>query len=440
MEQLQKAIENITYFDKKFPKKEFEIISANRDAAIPYLRSAVEKAIEEKDGLDEGYQLHFYAMYLLAQFQDREFFPKMVELFSLPTDTLDALIGDALTESVGNILYNTYNGDIELIKQAIFDIQVDDYVKSAMLDVMGQLYLDQSLTRQEWQDFLRAIVYGKESIGDYVYTAVAHIICKCHFIEMLPEIRKLYQDELVDEYAIGGYDECVDCVFEYRTYDKEFCKSPIDAAKTLSGWAMFEQSSMDKKKSEKELSKLRRDIALEARKAKQKESVKVGRNDPCPCGSGKKYKKCCMDKPQNTAATIESQQEREKWLQYYPPAKTEETEETEGRIYLEDFYSQESIEIDKLLYLAMKHRVIPLWEREPKEVATRRERIYLADAYKRFKEFIEREKIASFSEYDDKYAIHYFCDEWIGRLCELLEESDEEGLLGDVREIRQKMQ
>lgn len=23
---------------------------------------------------------------------------------------------------------------------------------------------------------------------------------------------------------------------------------------------------------------------------------KVGRNDPCPCGSGKKYKKCCLDK------------------------------------------------------------------------------------------------------------------------------------------------
>ncbi len=23
------------------------------------------------------------------------------------------------------------------------------------------------------------------------------------------------------------------------------------------------------------------------------ESKKVGRNDPCPCGSGKKYKKCC---------------------------------------------------------------------------------------------------------------------------------------------------
>ena len=25
----------------------------------------------------------------------------------------------------------------------------------------------------------------------------------------------------------------------------------------------------------------------------QKKSTKVGRNDPCPCGSGKKYKQCC---------------------------------------------------------------------------------------------------------------------------------------------------
>ncbi len=26
--------------------------------------------------------------------------------------------------------------------------------------------------------------------------------------------------------------------------------------------------------------------------------VRVGRNDPCPCGSGKKYKKCCLEKEQ----------------------------------------------------------------------------------------------------------------------------------------------
>ena len=28
-------------------------------------------------------------------------------------------------------------------------------------------------------------------------------------------------------------------------------------------------------------------------KAEPRVHVKVGRNDPCPCGSGRKYKKCC---------------------------------------------------------------------------------------------------------------------------------------------------
>lgn len=30
----------------------------------------------------------------------------------------------------------------------------------------------------------------------------------------------------------------------------------------------------------------------------QHDTAKVGRNDPCPCGSGKKFKKCCMNKAQ----------------------------------------------------------------------------------------------------------------------------------------------
>ena len=33
--------------------------------------------------------------------------------------------------------------------------------------------------------------------------------------------------------------------------------------------------------------------------------MKIGRNAPCPCGSGKKYKKCCYGKDQGTAAAQE---------------------------------------------------------------------------------------------------------------------------------------
>src|SRR5690606_20413740 len=30
------------------------------------------------------------------------------------------------------------------------------------------------------------------------------------------------------------------------------------------------------------------------KRGRKRMSGQVGRNDPCPCGSGKKYKKCCM--------------------------------------------------------------------------------------------------------------------------------------------------
>jgi hypothetical protein len=38
---------------------------------------------------------------------------------------------------------------------------------------------------------------------------------------------------------------------------------------------------------------------------------KVGRNDPCPCGSGQKFKKCCYGKPPKlkfTAKVIKSKE------------------------------------------------------------------------------------------------------------------------------------
>ena len=36
-----------------------------------------------------------------------------------------------------------------------------------------------------------------------------------------------------------------------------------------------------------------------------KNSVKVGRNDPCPCGSGKKYKRCCLNAKNPAPVNVE---------------------------------------------------------------------------------------------------------------------------------------
>ena len=133
---------------------------------------------------------------------------------------------------------------------------------------------------------------------------------------------------------------------------------------------------------------------------------------------------------------VETPQEKARWLKEYPEAR----QGGDGdRIYLEDCFSHESIEIDKLLYLALKHRAIPIWRREEESVVHNRRRVYLSAAYERFRTLLEEEGIESFQAYDRKHSIHYHCQDWLEVLEELLEEEDPEGILEDVRGLFGKM-
>lgn len=192
MDMLQKAIEEITYFSDIFPEEEFQVITANKEEAVPYLREAVEYVLRNRTELEEDYQLYFYAIYLLAEFGDRESFPRIVELASLPDREADALLGDCITSDLSDILYNTFDGNLELLERTIKNADVNVYVRAAMLDVVGQLYLDGILQEGEWKDFLRQNVYcGREY--DYLYDAVGCMLCQCHFYDMLPEIRYMFE-------------------------------------------------------------------------------------------------------------------------------------------------------------------------------------------------------------------------------------------------------
>lgn len=430
METLQEAIQKITFQDKKFPKKEFEIIRMEKDAAIPYLRQAVEKALLEQDKLDENYQLHFYALFLLGEFQDKEFFPEIIKLALLPGDTLDMLIGDAVTSGLPDILYNTYNGDLELLKNIVKNKENDEFVRSGILNVLGQLYLDGTMEKEEWRQFLKSMADKAEEY-DPIYNSLAAMICRCHFIEMLPEIRRLYEHNLIDEGYVGGYDAHVDYMFEYRDYEQNFCESPMDAAEYLKNWAMFEPE--EDRQQEQNFEKMFRQIKNEYTKTEKKQ--KIGRNDPCPCGSGKKYKFCCLNKPKSPLDVIESEQERKKWLKNYPETGSERMKD---RIYLEDYFDQENIEFDKILYLALMHRAIPIWERDEKE-EERRTRAYLKLAYSKFVEKVETEQIRSFAEYDKKYAIHYYCEDWFEALLAMGKKDEDELFYEEAAQCYERM-
>lgn len=66
----------------------------------------------------------------------------------------------------------------------------------------------------------------------------------------------------------------------------------------------------------------------------------------------------------------------------------------------------------------------PIWERNI-EAEEKRSKDYLYLALQKCMERMEKEQISSFAEYDEKYSIHYQCEEWIGELCRLLQENND---------------
>jgi len=425
MIQLQEALERVTYGTPDFPKEEFRIIRENFEEAKPYLYAAIDKALTEKEFLEDHYELHFYAMFFLAEFKDTGSFEKMMKLVALPSDILEKLIGDLVTDGLSDILYNTYNGNMELLKDSARNQEISVYARSAVLYVMGQIYLDGGLDRKEWQEFLIELADTEEDDEGEIFSWIAGMICNCHLMELLPLVKELFEEGKVDAFIFGEYDSCVDIMFSYDdNWSRELCTPQISADR-LESWAMFEQENKDG--DSKSFDKMWKAVQEEYTQQPEKK-IKVGRNDPCPCGSGKKYKHCCLNKPKEEQQP-ESEQEKQRWLKDYPQTGTARVE---GRIYLEDYFDQESIEIDKLLYLALKHRAVPVWNREKHTVVAARKKYYLWAAFSRFRDKMEKEGITAAEEYDKKYSIHYTCREWIGELLSLLKESGEQEKYNEV--------
>lgn len=406
---VEQAIAEITYMSDSFPKEAFEIIIANEEKAKPYLREALQKAIQEQMNLESDYQLHFYALFLLGQFQDKESFQIITELVSLSSKVVDYLIGDTITSGLSDILYNTYDGNIHHLKQMIADKEIDEFVRAAVLSVMGQLYLDGEVSITDWKDYLSQIIQNAQEF-DHIHNKTAELICRCHFVDMLPKIRYMLDYHLMEKGYLGNYDACVDMMFEYS--EDRICEKPMDAAEYIQSWDMFADDKEEKLDFEKII-----EAMIENEEVQEN---KIGRNDPCPCGSGRKYKHCCLRKPKAPIDKIEAPEERRKWLKRYPAVGVERKQ---GRVYLEDYYDKESIEIDQLLYLGLMKRPKLIWNRDEQKEDWRTKE-YLTLAFQKTVEMTNQENTMTMAEFDQKHSIHYQCEEWIERLLELLKDDD----------------
>jgi preprotein translocase subunit SecA len=115
-----------------------------------------------------------------------------------------------------------------------------------------------------WKDHLLAMDHLKEGIG----------------------LRGYGQKDPLVEYQKEGYALFVDLMLRLREQVLGY----------LFAVELKEEEQLKKAQARKEdqisTQKMRMNLEPEPVQASRRDGKKVGRNDPCPCGSGKKYKKC----------------------------------------------------------------------------------------------------------------------------------------------------
>lgn len=292
---IQKALEKLGYNnDGAFPREALIEIIDNREEAIPLLLGIIEYSIENFDRLamEDAYFAHIYAMYLLAQFREKKAYPLLIRLFSIPGDSVLDFTGDVVTEDLGKIFYSVCHGDIEPLKSLIENSNANEFVRAAGLKCLLIMVATGQKSRSEIIDYYKELFNTKlERHASHVWDALASYSCRLYPEEVFSEIKRALDEGLVDPFFMGfesiqeaikkGKDEILYDLEKRNSYKY---RSIDDTVSELRGWACFNQPESNKdRNSAKKHASVRNDN-------------KTGRNDPCPCGSGKKYKKCCLGK------------------------------------------------------------------------------------------------------------------------------------------------
>jgi hypothetical protein len=238
---------------------------------------------------------HLYAMFLLAQFRETRAYPLVVRFASLPGDLLDSLCGDFITEDLGQILASVCGGELAGIQSLIENEGTDEWVRGAALSSLVTLVAAGQKSRDEIVSYFAGLFRGKlVRRWSHVWDTLVSYSSGLYPEELLDDIKHAYEEGLVDPGFIGFDDVKRDLAMGKdrilaRLADNPHRRLVEDTVAEMEWWACFREDRAPSRADDGLDSKLIRAASSQIRRA----TPKTGRNEPCPCGSGKKYKKCC---------------------------------------------------------------------------------------------------------------------------------------------------
>jgi len=287
-------------FNGTFAQAAVEGAVARREEIVPDLLRILEDSVNRAAQLDAegGYMAHLYAMFLLAQFRETRAYALVVRFASLPGDLLDSLCGDFLTADLGRVLASVCGGELEGIQSVIENEEADQWVRGAALSSLVTLVAAGQKGRDEIVSyFARLFRGGLTRRWSHVWDELVSDSSDLYPAELLDDIEQAYKEGLVDPGFIGfknvkrdlamGKDQVL-----ARLADDPHRRLVEDTVAEMGWWSCFREEQPRRVKGALAVS-AKADSKPAADPQIKSTMPKTGRNEPCPCGSGKKYKKCC---------------------------------------------------------------------------------------------------------------------------------------------------
>ena len=290
-------------FKGKFEREAVEAAVARKEEITPELLRVLEEIADpegaRRRAVEDGYMTHLYAMYLLAQFREPRAHPLVLKIGMLPSDLLDTLLGDFVTEAFGNVLASTCGGDIAGIQSLIENADADEWVRGGALGALVTLVAAGVKSREEVAGYFGELFRGKlTDTNDIVWSDLVVYTTDLYATEFLGEIEKAYENGLVDPEIINLED-----VHRDFAKGKEWALEQLarnshrkfidDTVEEYGRWYCFHRDENDLASQRREKMEIPGPVWDDISVPYRRDSPKVGRNEPCPCGSGRKYKKCC---------------------------------------------------------------------------------------------------------------------------------------------------
>jgi len=295
--------------DLSIPKEKVAaILELPRATLIKDMETMLLDTIERKEFFknypdeDKWWEMTKHAFWVLTELKAEEAFPSILKILNLEDDYNHSYLGDFATEDFWEIIYHLGGNQLEALKKRV--LASGDWLNRVIPSAAAeQIALHQPARRSEIVGWYRSILDTFLAMEDddpaldgEVTSGLVIDLIHIQAAELLPQIKALSERGFVYDGYAGSMKSIEKDIAKPSSFsNKRALKTSIfDRYEDAMQWHGY-RMKYDEAYKEKNTYKPK-DIDSSSHRSSKPIGTgkKVGRNDPCPCGSGKKYKKCCL--------------------------------------------------------------------------------------------------------------------------------------------------